>query len=53
MEMLGNKPSGEEIFAGTPLAPAARVLTDWAEALRGNERSVMVARIPYDIIWER
>ena len=53
MDMLGNKPSGEEILAGTPLAPAARALTDWAEALRGGERSVMVARLPYDIIWER
>ncbi|MBR1576697.1 MAG: signal peptide peptidase SppA [Bacteroidales bacterium] len=53
MELLGSKPSGEEIFAGTPLAPAARALNEWADALREGGRSVMVARIPYDIIWER
>ena len=53
MEMLGNKPSGEEIFAGTPLAPVARALTGWADALRDGSRSVMVARMPYDIVWER
>ena len=52
-EMLGDKPSGEEIFAGTPLAPAARALHDWTDALREGGRSVMVARIPYDIIWEQ
>lgn len=52
MEMLGNKPSGEEIFAGTPLSPAARALSDWAKALKDGERSVMVARLPYDLIWE-
>ena len=51
MEMLGNKPSGEEVFAGTALEPVARTLTGWTEALRGGERSVMVARIPYEIIW--
>ena len=53
MEMLGNKPSGEEIFAGTPLAPAAKALLDWADGLKDGNRSVMVARMPYDIVWER
>ena len=53
MEMMGSKPSGEEIFAGTPLAPAARALMGWANALRDGDRSVMVARMPYDIVWER
>ena len=52
MEMLGSKPSGEEIFAGTPLSPAARALSDWANAIKDGERSVMVARLPYDLIWE-
>jgi hypothetical protein len=52
MEMLGSKPSGEEIFAGTPLSPAARALSDWAKSLKDGERSVMVARLPYDLIWE-
>ena len=53
MDMLGNKPSGEEIFAGTPLAPAAKALLDWADGLKDGNRSVMVARMPYDIVWER
>ena len=53
MEMLGNKPSGEDIFSGTMLEPVARTLDGWADALRKGERSVMLARMPYDIIWER
>ena len=53
MEMLGNKPSGEDIFSGTMLEPVARTLDGWADALRKGERSVMLARMPYDVIWER
>ena len=51
MEMLGNKPSGEEIISGTVLEPAAKALMDWAGTLEDGARSVMVARMPYEIIW--
>ena len=53
MDMIGNKPSGEDILAGTVLAPVARTLDGWVDALRKGDRSVMLARMPYDIIWER
>ena len=53
MEMVGKKPSGEEIFAGTVLEPVASALMEWAGSLRDGNRSVMVARMPYDIIWAR
>ena len=53
MEMLGNKPSGEEIFDGTVLEPVADALMGWVGSLRDGNRSVMVARLPYDIVWAR
>ena len=53
MEMLGSKPNGEEIFAGTVLEPAANALLDWTKALQDGNRSVMVARMPYDMVWAR
>ena len=51
MDMLGNKPSGEEIFSGTVLEPAAKALINWADGLKDGQRSVMVARMPYEIVW--
>ena len=53
LEMLGSKPSGEDVFAGTVLAPAAHALMDWSETLRDGNSTVMVARMPYDIVWAR
>lgn len=51
MDMLGNKPSGEEIFSGTVLEPAAKALINWVDGLKDGQRSVMVARMPYEIVW--
>ena len=51
LEMLGNKPSGDEIFSGSVLEPAAKALMNWTETLREGGRSVMVARMPYEIVW--
>jgi protease-4 len=51
MDMLGSKPSGEDIFSGTVLEPAAKALLDWADGLKDGRRSMMIARMPYDIIW--
>ncbi|MBR4234351.1 MAG: signal peptide peptidase SppA [Bacteroidales bacterium] len=51
MEMLGSKPSGEEIFQGTVLEPAAKALLDWADGLKDGRRNVMVARMPFEIVW--
>ena len=53
MEMLGSKTNGEEIFAGTVLEPAANALLDWTKTLQDGNRSVMVARMPYDMVWAR
>ena len=51
MEMLGSKPSGEEIFQGTVLEPAANALLNWADGLKDGRRNVMVARMPFEIVW--
>lgn len=51
MDMLGSKPSGEDVFSGTALEPAAKALMGWTQALMDGERSVMVARMPYEILW--
>ncbi|MBQ3722459.1 MAG: signal peptide peptidase SppA [Bacteroidales bacterium] len=51
MDMLGNKPSGEEIFSGTVLEPAAKALINWVDGLKDGQRSVMVTRMPYEIVW--
>ena len=51
MEMQGSKPSGEEIFQGTVLEPAANALLDWADGLKDGRRNVMVARMPFEIVW--
>ena len=40
-------------FAGTVLEPAANALLDWTKALQDGNRSVMVARMPYDMVWAR
>lgn len=51
MEMMGSKPAGEDIFSGTVLEPAAKALLRWADGLKAGGRSVMVARMPYEIVW--
>lgn len=53
LEMFGSTPSGEEIFAGTPLEGVARSLLNWSSSLKERQSSVMVARMPYDIVWAR
>lgn len=47
MENLGNMPSEENIFAGTPFQSIAETLLSWNARTRKNPADVMFARIPY------
>ena len=52
MEMF-NGPSEEEIFYGTPLEGVAKVLFGWASSLKEDNASMMLARLPYEFVWNR
>ena len=52
LEMFGG-PSEEEVFQGTPLEGVAKVLFDWASSLKDNNASMMLARVPYELVWNR
>ena len=47
MESIGNSPSEENIFAGTPFGKVAGLFIDWQSRLKKNPADVMFARIPY------
>ena len=46
----GSSPDEEKIFAGTPLAPTAKVLMGWSRRIRDGRRDLWFARLPYDIV---
>lgn len=51
MEMLG-KSSDKTVFSGTPLEGVSKTLTRWAGSLKGSRKEMMVARMPFDVVWD-
>ncbi len=47
METIGNTPSEENIFAGTPFSGVVETLLDWNARLKKNPSDVLFARVPY------
>ena len=54
MEMFGNAPAENvRILRGTPFESLANAVTDWMKVLSNrNGESLMMARMPYEIVWE-
>ncbi len=51
MEMI-NGSTDKSVFSGTALEPLAQTMLDWSKSLSKDGKSLMMARMPYQIVWD-
>lgn len=47
-----NGSTDKSVFSGTALEPLAQTMLDWSKSLRKDKKSLMMARMPYQIVWD-